>query len=99
MQDQVERRPIRLVMGAPPCSGSVARGSRQLLSQIDGCPRQNSAYRFAHFKFYMEMYSSGRRGVPAKDVGRVTGAEVQILSSPIRESFANIGFAKLFVML
>ena len=32
----------------------------------------------------MEMYSSGRRGVPAKDVGRVTGAEVQILSSPIK---------------
>ena len=30
----------------------------------------------------MEKYSSGRRGVPAKDVGRVTGAGVQIPPSP-----------------
>ena len=30
----------------------------------------------------MEKYSSGRRGAPAKGVGRVTGAEVQIFSSP-----------------
>ena len=32
--------------------------------------------------FFMEKYSSGRRGAPAKGVGRVTGAEVQIFSSP-----------------
>ena len=30
----------------------------------------------------MEMYSSGRRGAPAKGVGRVTGARVQISPSP-----------------
>ena len=30
----------------------------------------------------MEKYSRGRRGAPAKGVGRVTGAKVQILSSP-----------------
>ena len=29
-----------------------------------------------------EKYSRGRRGAPAKGVGRVTGAKVQILSSP-----------------
>ena len=29
----------------------------------------------------MQKYSSGRRGVPAKDVGRVTGARVQISPS------------------
>ena len=31
---------------------------------------------------YMEMYSRGRRGAPAKGVGRVTGARVQISPSP-----------------
>jgi hypothetical protein len=30
----------------------------------------------------MEKYSSGRRGAPAKGVGRVTGARVQIPLSP-----------------
>lgn len=30
----------------------------------------------------MEQYSRGRRGRPAKALGRVTGAEVQILSAP-----------------
>ena len=33
----------------------------------------------------MEKYSRGRRGAPAKGVGRVTGAKVQILSSPPRK--------------
>ena len=33
----------------------------------------------------MEMYSSGRRGAPAKGVGRVTGARVQISPSPPSE--------------
>ena len=33
----------------------------------------------------MEMYSSGRRGAPAKGVGRVTGAVVQIHSSPPKQ--------------
>ena len=32
--------------------------------------------------YFKEKYSSGRRGAPAKGVGRVTGAEVQIFSSP-----------------
>ena len=31
------------------------------------------------------MYSSGRRGAPAKGVGRVTGAVVQIHSSPPKQ--------------
>lgn len=33
----------------------------------------------------MEKYSSGRRGAPAKGVGRVTGARVQIPLSPPRK--------------
>ena len=36
----------------------------------------------------MEKYSRGRRGAPAKGVGRVTGAKVQILSSPPKNSIA-----------
>ena len=32
--------------------------------------------------YFLEKYSSGRRGAPAKGVGRATGAEVQIFSSP-----------------
>ena len=31
----------------------------------------------------VEKYSSGRRGAPAKGVGRVTGARVQIPLSPL----------------
>ena len=31
----------------------------------------------------MEKYSSGRRGAPAKGIGRVTGARVQIPLSPL----------------
>ena len=46
----------------------------------------------------MEMYSSGLRGSPAKGVGRETGAEVQILSSPIRKSSEKIIFSGLFDM-
>ena len=34
----------------------------------------------------MEMYSRGRRGAPAKGVGRVTGARVQISPSPPEKS-------------
>ena len=33
-------------------------------------------------KYNTEMYSRGRRGAPAKGVGRVTGARVQISPSP-----------------
>ena len=33
-------------------------------------------------RVYTEMYSRGRRGAPAKGVGRVTGARVQISPSP-----------------
>ena len=36
--------------------------------------------------YFLEKYSSGRRGAPAKGVGRVTGAEVQIFSSPPSET-------------
>ena len=31
----------------------------------------------------LEKYSSGRRGAPAKGIGRVTGARVQIPLSPL----------------
>ena len=34
----------------------------------------------------MEKYSRGRRGAPAKGVGRATGARVQIPLSPLRIS-------------
>ena len=40
----------------------------------------------AYSRTFMEKYSSGRRGAPAKGVGRVTGAEVQIFSSPPSET-------------
>ena len=40
----------------------------------------------AYSRTFMEKYSSGRRGAPAKGVGRVTGAEVQIFSSPPRKT-------------
>ena len=33
-------------------------------------------------KYNTEMYSRGRRGAPAKGVGRVTGARVQISPAP-----------------
>ena len=39
----------------------------------------------------MEKYSRGRRGAPAKGVGRVTGAKVQILSSPPKMLNAQSG--------
>ena len=34
----------------------------------------------------MEKYSSGRRGTPAKGIGRETGARVQIPPSPPKEN-------------
>ena len=34
------------------------------------------------FDMTLEKYSSGRRGAPAKGIGRVTGARVQIPPSP-----------------
>ena len=33
-------------------------------------------------KYFLEKYSRGRRGAPAKGVGRATGARVQISPSP-----------------
>ena len=39
----------------------------------------------------MEKYSRGRRGAPAKGVGRVTGAKVQILSSPPKKTVVLLG--------
>ena len=46
--------------------------------------------------YFMEKYSSGRRGAPAKGVGRVTGAEVQIFSSPPKQKDRSC--ACLFVL-
>ncbi len=37
---------------------------------------------------FMEKYSSGRRGAPAKGVGRATGARVQISPSPKKRTAA-----------
>lgn len=43
----------------------------------------------------MQKYSSGRRGFPAKEVGRVTVARVRIPpSAPIKSEFARILFFK-----
>ena len=50
----------------------------------------------AHFKLNKklsvrssEKYSRGRRGAPAKGIGRVTGARVRIPLSPLFESESN----------
>ena len=37
----------------------------------------------------MEKYSRGRRGAPAKGVGRATGARVQIPLSPLAKGLVN----------
>ena len=37
----------------------------------------------------LEKYSSGRRGAPAKGIGRVTGARVQIPPSPFKSQKQN----------
>ena len=43
-----------------------------------------------HFIFrHLEKYSSGGRGAPAKGVGRVTGARVQIPPSPFKSQKQN----------
>ena len=49
--------------------------------------------------FGVENYSSGRRGAPAKGVGRVTGARVQIPPSPPNspEALVFAGFSGLFI--
>ena len=47
--------------------------------------------------YFLEKYSSGRRGAPAKGVGRVTGAEVQIFSSPPKRQ--RYIFVSLFFLL
>ena len=45
-----------------------------------------------------EKYSRGRRGAPAKGVGRATGARVQIPLSPLQENDLNIkGLSRFFV--
>ena len=46
----------------------------------------------------MEKYSSGRRGAPAKGVGRVTGAEVQIFSSPPKQKRQDLCLSFLFCL-
>ena len=47
----------------------------------------------------MEKYSSGWRGAPAKGVGRVTGARVQIPLSPFSQYWLSetIGFRQFFM--
>ena len=44
-----------------------------------------SCFLTRHEKTLMEKYSRGRRGAPAKGVGRATGARVQISPSPPRK--------------
>ncbi len=49
----------------------------------------------AGINLYMEKYSRGRRGAPAKGVGRATGARVQISPSPPYKK--NIPFGMFFL--
>ncbi len=41
---------------------------------------------------FVEKYSRGRRGAPAKGIGRVTGARVQIPPSPLQKAIVFGGF-------
>ena len=49
--------------------------------------------------YFLEKYSSGRRGAPAKGVGRVTGAEVQIFSSPPKDLLTELRVRRSFFVL
>ena len=53
-------------------------------------------YSLIGFIFDLEKYSRGRRGAPAKGVGRVTGARVQISLSPPRRSKLCIACSDFF---
>ncbi len=44
----------------------------------------------------MEQYSSGRRGAPAKGIGRETGARVQISPAPPLLSILTISLTNSF---
>ena len=46
--------------------------------------------------YFLEKYSSGRRGAPAKGVGRATGAEVQIFSSPPKDLLTELKVRRSF---
>ena len=46
-----------------------------------------------------EKYSRGRRGAPAKGVGRVTGARVQISPSPFSKNPSTMRFDGFFVAI
>ena len=51
-----------------------------------------------YFSGYVQKYPRGRRGSPAKGVGRVKSvAEVQILSSAPRKARENIAFSLAFL--
>ena len=43
-------------------------------------------------KYFLEKYSSGWRGAPAKGVGRLRGARVQIPPSPLKNSIFTVLF-------
>ena len=51
---------------------------RTVFSRINNASRKDVIL----YRKYLEKYSSGRRGAPAKGIGRVTGARVQIPPSP-----------------
>ena len=52
---------------------------RTVFSRINNASRKDVIL----YRKYLEKYSSGRRGAPAKGIGRVTGARVQIPLSPL----------------
>ena len=52
---------------------------RTVFSRINNASRKDVIL----YRKYLEKYSRGRRGAPAKGIGRVTGARVQIPLSPL----------------
>ena len=60
---------------------------RTVFSRINNASRKDVIL----YRKYLEKYSSGRRGAPAKGIGRVTGARVQIPPSP----FEVLNFEKI----
>ena len=48
---------------------------------------------------FLEKYSRGRRGAPAKGVGRATGARVQIPLSPSKNLFTSYSKTGFFAVL
>ena len=52
---------------------------RTVFSRINNASRKDVIL----YRKYLEKYSSGRRGAPAKGIGRETGARVRIPLSPL----------------